>query len=48
MIARREAGVRVLPTESTWFGVTYREDKPRVAAAIAALVRRGIYPAKLF
>ncbi len=48
MIARREAGVRVLPTESTWFGVTYREDKPRVMAAIAELVRRGVYPAKLF
>ena len=48
MIARGEAGVRVLPTESMWFGVTYREDKPRVVAAIAALVARGVYPAKLF
>lgn len=47
-IARNEAGVRVLPTESTWFGVTYLEDKPRVVAAIAELVRRGVYPAKLF
>jgi UTP-glucose-1-phosphate uridylyltransferase len=41
MIARREATARVLPTESTWFGVTYREDKPRVEAAIAELVRAG-------
>ena len=48
MIARGEAGVRVLPTEAAWFGVTYREDKPRVVAAIAELVRRGVYPAKLF
>lgn len=48
MVARREASVRVLPTESTWFGVTYREDKPRVEAAIAELVRAGKYPAKLF
>jgi hypothetical protein len=48
MIARREAVVRVLPTESAWFGVTYREDKPRVVAAIAELVRTGNYPAKLF
>ncbi len=48
MIGRGEATVRVLPTESAWFGVTYREDKPRVVAAIAELVRRGEYPAKLF
>jgi NDP-sugar pyrophosphorylase family protein len=48
MIARREATVRVLPTESAWFGVTYREDKPRVMSAIAELVASGSYPAKLF
>ena len=48
LIARGEARVRVLPTESTWFGVTYREDKPRVSAAIAALIQAGRYPAKLF
>jgi len=48
MIARSEATVRVLPTESAWFGVTYREDKPRVVAAIAELLRTGKYPAKLF
>ncbi len=48
MIARGEARGQVLPTASTWFGVTYREDKPRVQAALAELVRRGQYPAKLF
>ena len=48
MIERREATVRVLPTESTWFGVTYRDDKPRVEASIAALVEAGQYPAKLW
>jgi hypothetical protein len=48
MVARAEATVRVLPTTSTWFGVTYREDKPRVQAAIADLVARGLYPARLF
>jgi len=48
MIARGEATVRVLPTESTWFGVTYREDKPRVEAAIRELVQAGRYPAKLW
>jgi NDP-sugar pyrophosphorylase family protein len=48
MIARGEATVRVLPTDSTWFGVTYREDKPRVEAAIAALVHAGRYPRQLW
>jgi UTP-glucose-1-phosphate uridylyltransferase len=48
MIERGEATVRVLPTESSWFGVTYREDKPRVQAAIAALVQAGRYPGRLW
>jgi UTP-glucose-1-phosphate uridylyltransferase len=48
MIERGEATVRVLPTESSWFGVTYREDKPRVEASITALVQAGRYPAKLW
>jgi hypothetical protein len=48
MIARGEARGRVLPTAGTWFGVTYRGDKPRVQAALAGLVRRGEYPEKLF
>lgn len=48
MIEAGGAGVRVLPTESSWFGVTYREDKPRVSAAIAELVRAGRYPERLF
>jgi hypothetical protein len=48
LIERGAAEVSVLPTASTWFGVTYREDKPRVEAAIAALIARGIYPHRLF
>ncbi len=47
-IAAGEAEVRVLPTSATWFGVTYREDKPRVQAALAALHAGGEYPAQLF
>jgi NDP-sugar pyrophosphorylase family protein len=48
MISGRAATVDVLPTSAAWFGVTYREDKPRVVAALAELVRRGAYPARLF
>jgi NDP-sugar pyrophosphorylase family protein len=48
MIARDEVRVRVLPTDGTWFGITYRDDKPRVEAELAALVQAGRYPAKLW
>lgn len=48
MIARGEATVQVLPTQSAWFGITFREDKPRVQAALAELVAAGKYPARLF
>jgi len=48
MIVRGEANVRLLPTDASWFGVTYRDDKPRVVAALADLVQRGAYPARLF
>ena len=45
----REGGATcaVLPTDSRWFGVTYREDKPQVMAAIRGLVEAGEYPANL-
>jgi len=47
-IAAGEAEVHVRPTTASWFGVTYREDKPRVQAALADLVARGEYSARLF
>lgn len=46
-ISTGRATVRVLPTDSDWFGVTYREDKPHVVESIARLVSSGAYPAKL-
>jgi NDP-sugar pyrophosphorylase family protein len=48
LVGRSQLVARVLPTESQWFGVTYREDKPRVVAALADLVARGDYPAQLW
>lgn len=47
LIKEGKATCKVLPTESSWFGVTYREDKPHVTAAIQALVDAGEYPANL-
>lgn len=43
-----QARVKMLSSSSPWFGVTYKEDKPRVVQSIAALVERGEYPAKLW
>jgi len=48
LITRGECVVEVLPTSSHWFGVTYREDKPGVAKAMAELAASGAYPAPLF
>lgn len=42
------AEAHVVPVRASWFGVTYREDKPRVTAAIGALIASGEYPAALW
>ena len=47
IITAGQATVRVLPTDSGWFGVTYREDKPHVVENIRRLVAAGNYPDKL-
>ena len=47
-IRRDKAKVRLLETQDKWFGVTYKEDKPAVVAAIRKLIEDGAYPEKLF
>jgi hypothetical protein len=47
-VAQGLVTVEVRATTAGWFGVTYREDKPRVQAALAELVARGEYPERLF
>lgn len=42
------ATVKVLDTTSSWFGVTYPEDRKNVVTKIQSLVKAGIYPNKLF
>lgn len=46
-IASGSARIRVLRTSAPWFGITYREDQPRVAASIRALIANGEYPERL-
>jgi hypothetical protein len=40
--------VKVLDTESDWFGVTYQEDKPYVMENIKGLIDSGVYPQNLW
>lgn len=40
--------VRVYPTESEWYGVTFKEDKPWVVDSIQALIDAGEYPEHLW
>ena len=40
--------VKVIPTLSQWFGVTYKEDAPSVKASIDKLVEDKVYPSSLW
>lgn len=43
-----KARVRVLPSADKWYGVTYKEDKPVVVAALKKMRDDGLYPQKLW
>ncbi|MEM7385545.1 MAG: sugar phosphate nucleotidyltransferase [Verrucomicrobiota bacterium] len=48
LIRENRAQAEVLTTESTWFGVTYQEDRAHVVQSIEALIGGKSYPAKLW
>ena len=48
LIDEGKARVKVLRSEDKWYGVTYREDKPTVVAAIAEKTDSGLYPSQLW
>ena len=48
LVEAGQASVRVLPTDSRWFGVTYREDRATTVAEIKKLIEAGVYPARLW
>lgn len=48
LINSGEATVKVLDTDSRWFGVTYAADRPGVVEKFAQLHNDGIYPDKMF
>lgn len=40
--------VDVLPTNDSWFGITYAEDKESVSEKVKKLTAEGVYPSPLF
>ena len=48
MVNNGTAQVKVLTTESKWFGVTYAADRQGVVDKFAELHETGVYPEKMF
>ena len=48
LLIEKKATVKVLKSMDKWYGVTYKEDKPVVVAAIQKLKDEGLYPQKLW
>ena len=48
LLEEKKARVRVLSSRDKWYGVTYKEDKPVVVAALKALRDAGVYPMDLW
>jgi hypothetical protein len=48
LVLASQARVKVLRTNDSWAGVTYREDRPRVVQTIRRLIDHGNYPNRLW
>jgi hypothetical protein len=48
LVTSGQAKCQVLRSSDSWFGVTYREDRPQVVESIRQLIAQGKYPAKLW
>jgi hypothetical protein len=48
LLSGGRATVAVLPTRARWYGVTYRQDRQVLTAAVAAMTEAGWYPRPLF
>ena len=48
LLGEKRATVKVLKSMDKWYGVTYKEDKPVVVAAIQNLKDGGLYPQRLW
>ncbi|MCD7736264.1 MAG: nucleotidyltransferase [Lachnospiraceae bacterium] len=48
LLTEKKATVKVMKSPDKWYGVTYREDKPILMAAIQRMKEEGIYPRNLW
>ena len=48
LVQEGKATLKLLSTDSVWFGVTYKEDKPGVVKALKDLVKKGEYKEGLY
>lgn len=48
LVEKDQASVAVLKSADKWYGVTYKEDKPVVVAALQKMKDDGLYPAHLW
>ena len=48
LLEEKRARVRLLSSHDKWYGVTYKEDKPVVVAALASMREQGLYPKNLW
>ncbi|MBF0651514.1 nucleotidyltransferase [Dysgonomonas sp. GY75] len=48
LVEQKRISVKLIPTPSKWFGVTYATDKPDVVRRIQELIEERVYPDKLF
>lgn len=48
LVKENRAEVKVLKSRDKWYGVTYREDREGVVAALQSMKDKGLYPEKLW
>lgn len=48
LIREKRAAIKMLTSDASWFGITYREDRPVVVEGLRKMAASGAYPEKLF
>jgi dTDP-glucose pyrophosphorylase len=48
LIKNNYLSIKILPADSQWFGVTYKEDREAAVNRISEMVAQGIYPVSLW
>ena len=48
LLAEDKMSVKVLRTNDTWYGMTYKEDVAVVKASFRDMLERGVYKEELF